>query len=109
VVREQPGDRAAVVPGIAPQAARLRLVPPGLPVRSGAAQLGQRSREMPGRAAGDRRQPVRDDLAPTGARLRAADLVPQLAWGKAVQAGQPGQVGGDGFVPGGRDGDREPH
>ena len=109
VVRQQPGDRAAVVPGVAPRAARLRLVPPGLPVRSGATQLGQRPGQVLSRAAGDRRQPARDDLAPAGARLRAADLVPQFAWGKAVQAGQPGQVGGEGFVPGGRDGDREPH
>ena len=109
VVRQQPGDRAAVVAGVAARAARLGLVPPGLPVRCGVTQLGQRPGQVPARAADDRREPAGIDVAPAGARLRAADLVPQFARGQAVQAGQPGQVGGDGFVPGGRDGDREPH
>ena len=102
VVRQQPGDRAAVVPGVAPRAAQLGLVPPGLPVQRGAAQLGQRPGQVLSRAAGDRRQPAGDDGAAAGAGLRGADLVPQPARVKAVQAGQPGQVGGEGFAPGGR-------
>jgi hypothetical protein len=101
VVRQQPGDRAAVVPGVAARAARLRLVPPGLPVRSGAAQLGQRPREVLSRAAGDRGQPAGIDGAAAGSRLRSAGLLPQLTRVQAVQVRQPGQVGGDGFVLGG--------
>lgn len=38
VVRQQPGDRPAVVAGVAARAERLGLVPPGGPVRPGVAQ-----------------------------------------------------------------------
>ena len=76
VVRQQPDNRGAVVPGVATRAARLRLVPPGLPVRSGTAQLGQRPGQVLSRAAGDRSQSAGIDGAPAGSGLRGADLVP---------------------------------
>lgn len=109
VVRQQPGDRAAVVAGVAARTAGLGLVPPRLPVRLGAAHLGQCPPEVPGWPAGDVGEPAGDDVAAAGSRTRAADLVPQLGGVQAVQAGQAGQVGREGFVPGRRDGDREPH
>jgi len=79
VVRQEPGDRPAVVAGVAARAERLGLVPPGGPVRPGVAQLGQRPREVRGRPAGDRGEPAGDDVAAAGSRPRGADLVELLS------------------------------
>jgi len=87
VVGQQPGDRAAVVAGVAAGAARLRLVPPGGPVWFGGAQFGQRQTEVPGRPAGDRGEPGGDDVTAAGSGPRCADLAPKFGRVEAVQAG----------------------
>jgi len=53
VVRQEPGDRPAVMAGVAAGAERLGLVPPGGPVWSGIGQFGQREAEVIVRPAGD--------------------------------------------------------
>jgi hypothetical protein len=71
-------------------------------------QLGQRPDEMVASVAGHGRKPVGEDVAPSASWARDADRFPQFPQREAVQVGQAGEVGGDGFLLGRRDGDRQP-
>jgi hypothetical protein len=63
-------------------------------------QLGQRPDEVLASVAGHGRQPVGEDVAPPATWPRNADRFPQFPQREAVQVGQAGQVGGDGFLLG---------
>ena len=108
VLRQQALHRAAVVAGVAAGAAGLRLVSPGGPVRRRVAQLGQCPSEVLAGAAGDRGEPIDVHDPPVVPGCGALTGSHNSRGCNPCMASEPGEVGGEGFVPGGRDRDRQP-
>lgn len=107
VVRQDAQHGAAAVVSIAAGASDLGCVPEHLPIRCRVAQFRQRAGQVRCGSSGQRSEPVGVDDAAGGSRARCADSPPQLVAVVAVERREPGQVGGDDFVRGGWDRDRQ--